>query len=195
MKTLIISIMLASVFTSLSFAEATKREKMLLRFILQDEFAKDLGKLDNRPTLDAILEQHIRSSDTSVRESAVLLLGTTGWGSQLDPKKAIQVLQKAFTAEKDKWVLLEEARVLAWFGDDAGKDVLVSALYDDKYSTSSGVEYRKAIIPLLLLDYDFPKGLPRQHRTWGGLQDYLKDEAKKHEPKQPSEPTSLNTND
>jgi len=68
------------------------------------------------------------------------------------------------------------ARVLASFGDDAGKEVLVSALWSkDGYCTDSGREVGEAILPLLLLDYDFPEGLPKwaPNYEWGGLKEYF----------------------
>ena len=168
---------------------ATAREKMLLRFILQDEFAKDRGKVGHAETLDSILSEHIKSGNAAIRKSAALSIGTTGWGSQLDPEKARQALREQLSSETDRWVQLELARVLAWFSDDTGKPVLVAALYGQGgYRTSSGIEYRKAIIPLLLLDYEFPNGFPRQAMVWGGLADYLKNEAEKREPNQPDAP-------
>jgi hypothetical protein len=114
-------------------------------------------------------------------------LGTTGWGSQLDAEKAKQVLREVLKAETGtcNWIKLDAARVLAWFGDDAGKRILAEALYGFKFKTASGVEYRKAVIPLLLIDYDFPEGLPRGNMVWGGLEEYLNDEATKRKPNKP----------
>jgi hypothetical protein len=116
-------------------------------------------------------------------------LGTTGWGSQLDPEKAKQVLREVLKAETGtcNWIKLDAARVLAWFGDDAGKSVLADALYGHgfKFKTASGIEYRKAVISLLLIDYDFPEGLPRGNMVWGGLKEYLNDEAAKRKPIKP----------
>jgi hypothetical protein len=167
----------------------SEREKMLLRFILQEEFACDpRSKLSHTSSLDAILTQHIKSTNALLRHQAILSLGTTGWGSQLDAEKAQQVLREVLKAETGtcNWIKLDAARVLAWFGDDAGKSILADALYGrDGFKTSSGIEYRKAVIPLLLIDYDFPEGLPRGNMVWGGLKEYLNDEAKKRKPNKP----------
>jgi hypothetical protein len=41
--------------------------------------------------------------------------------------------------------------------------------------TQSEMEVGKAILPLLLLDYDFPGGFPKHafNYEWGGLSDYF----------------------
>jgi hypothetical protein len=60
--------------------------------------------------------------------------------------------------------------------DDAGKDVLISALLGkDGYQTQSGIEIGKAALPLLLLNYDFPNGFPNliPNYEWGGLSEYF----------------------
>jgi len=173
--------LLLSLTTMACFAGASEREKMLLRFILQEDFARDPGlKLIHTNSLETILTHHIKSTNALLRQQAILSLGTTGWGSQLDPEKAKQVLREVLKAETGtgNWVKLDAARVLAWFGDDAGKGVLADAFYArDGFMTQSGIEYRKAVIPLLIIDYDFPQGLPGGTMIWGGLQDYLKDES------------------
>lgn len=182
-------LLLLSLTTTACLAGVSEREKMLLRFILQDEFARAPGlKLSHTNSLETILTQHIKSTNALLRQQAILSLGTTGWGSQLDPEKAKQVLREVLKAETGtgNWVKLDAARVLAWFGDDAGKSVLADALYGrDGFMTSSGIEYRKAVIPLLLIDYDFPEGYPPGNMVWGGLQEYLNDESTKRKPNKP----------
>jgi hypothetical protein len=84
----------------------------------------------------------------------------------------------------------EAARVLAWYGDDTGKSVLADALYGRDFMTQSGMEYRQAVIPLILIDYDFPEGLPRGPMVWGCLQDYLNDEAIRRKSNKASDATS-----
>ncbi|MFA5021334.1 MAG: HEAT repeat domain-containing protein [Patescibacteria group bacterium] len=189
----ILIILLVSLTATACFAGASEREKMLLRYVLQDDFARDPGaKLSHTNSLETILTQHIKSTNALIRQQSVLSLGTTGWGSQLDPERAKQVLREVLKSEtgNHNWVKLDAARVLAWFGDDAGKSVLADALYGrDGYMTQSGIEYRKAIVPLLLIDYDFSQGFPQGIMVWGGLQDYLNDEAAKRKPNQAPENT------
>ena len=144
---------------------------MLIRYILQNEFTKDLGhQLEGRNDLaeklrnssfTQMLENVSRTDDATLRRALILELGKPGLGGY-DPVKVRETLKQAMKSESDKWVKLEMARVLASLGDDAGKDVLVSALVGrEGYMTQSGIEVRKAVLPLLLLDYDFPGGFPK----------------------------------
>lgn len=100
--------------------------------------------------------------------------------------KARAALRKALQLEQDKWMKLDMARVLASLGDAAGKEVLVSAFKGEEiYGTSSsGIEISKAVLSLLLLNYDFPDGIPR-FPVWGGLSDYFDAIRKEsHKPKE-----------
>jgi len=117
--------------------ELPAREKMLIRFILQNEFIKDLGRqIEGRNDLaeklrsslfTQVLENVSRTGDATLRRLLILELGKPGLGGY-DPVKVRETLKQALKSESDKWVRLETARVLASLGDDAGKDVLVSAL-------------------------------------------------------------------
>jgi hypothetical protein len=166
-------------------SEMPAREKMLIRFVLQNEFTKDLGHLlDGRNDLaeklqnssfTQMLESVSRASDATLRCALILELGTPGIGGY-DPVKVRETFRQTIKSEPDKWLKLELARVLAALGDDAGKDVLVSAIMGrDGYMTQSGIEIRKAVLPLLLLDYDFPSGFPKYviNYEWGGIHEYF----------------------
>ena len=153
-----------------SARRSTDREKMLLRFVVQKDFGderaricgshKDIADLVRSLTFsDAIVK--LPKLDNSLKRKAVVLsLGIRGFGGY-DVAKATEALRKTLETEKDKWVRLEIARVLSSLNNDAGKNVLIQALLGkDGYQTSSCMEVGKAAIPLLLLDYGFPLGVP-----------------------------------
>jgi hypothetical protein len=183
MKTLL-STLIAIIFcSSAAFSQVPPKEKMLIRFILQNEFVQENARLCEsrkgvaeklRGTSRAdVLASISATDDPTMRRAFVLTLGDPGYG---DFEKVRETLKRALKTEKDLWIRLEMARVLASFGDDAGKDVLVSALWSkDGYCTQSGRESGEAILPLLLLDYDFPEGLPKwaPNYEWGGLKEYF----------------------
>ena len=185
MTAFISSLVIVFSATSLSFAGATDREKMLLRFVVQKDFVderaricgshKDIADLVRSLTFsDAIVK--LPKLDNSLKRKAVVLsLGIRGFGGY-DVAKATEALRKTLETEKDLWVRLEIARVLSSLNNDAGKNVLIQALHGkDGYQTSSCMEVGKAAIPLLLLDYGFPLGFPKTmpNYAWGGLQEYF----------------------
>jgi hypothetical protein len=165
----------------------TGREKMLLRFILQKDFGNEVSRIS---VSNEAIPEFVRSlsfagalaglsnlEDPDKRRVIVLSLGVRRW-EDYDLAKARGALKKALQSERDRWITFEMARVLATLGDDAGKEVLIKALLGESgYGTSSGIEIGKATIPLLLLDYDFPKGFPESlpNYAWGGLDEYLKE--------------------
>lgn len=184
MKALLPIVMLVIVGAPAISGEIPAREKMLIRFILQREFSTELGhQLERRKDLMEELRSGAfaemlagisRTDDATMRTVMVLYLGMP-WREHLSEVR--EKIKRALKAEPDKWVKLEMARVLACLGDDAGKEVLVSALGEEGgYMTSSGIEVGKAVLPLLLLNYDFPGGFPKTARNYeglGGLHEYF----------------------
>lgn len=171
--------------SSIALGEPSAREKMLIRYILHNEFVSERARLceGRKDVSDAIfsiqfaeiLSRLSKTDDATMRTALVFSLGTPGCGGY-DPLKAREALRQSLESERNIWIKLDMARVLASLDDDSGKAVLVSALTQQEgYFTQSEMEVGKAVLPLLLLDYDFPGGFPTHasNYEWGGLRDYL----------------------
>jgi hypothetical protein len=164
-----------------AFAGASLKEKMLLRYILQNEFELNLRVAETRELLDqsvpdgsfaGTIRALSSAGNSKLRMALILRISIRAWGN-FDQEKARGALRLALNAEKDKWFKLDIARALASMGDDAGEGILVSALWGKEgYKTPSGIEIEKSVVPLLLLDYRFPDGFPRT-MSWGGLGEYF----------------------
>jgi hypothetical protein len=165
---------------STAWATVSLKEKMLLRYILQNEFLEngrltETRELINQSVPDGSFDGTIKAladaNNSKLRMALIFRISIRAWGN-FDEVKAREALRLALKAEKDKWFRLDIARVLASMDDDSGKDILVSALLGKEgYQTSSGIEINKSIVPLLLLDYSFPDGFPNT-AGWGGLGEY-----------------------
>jgi hypothetical protein len=184
MKHLTMVLLSIMVCLSVAHAEIPPKEKSLLRYILQNEFIVERSRLDgSKEIADSfrnssfadILVSLSTTTNQQTRMVIILDLGIQGRGDY-DQRKARDAIKRAMQTEQDKWGKLEMARVLSSLGDDTGKDVLISAFkHQGGYMTQSGIEEGKAIIPLLLLDYDFPDGFPKYvfMSEWGGLKEYF----------------------
>lgn len=169
---------------SAAWGEVPQKEKMLIKYILQNEFRqerdsiwysrKDLHERLSNRTFGDDLKGISKSDDPELQKASILNLGGEGKAGY-NTVKAREALKKALKSEHDNWMKLEMARVLASLDDAEGKDVLVLAFKGkENYKTSSGIEIRKAMLALLVLNYDFPDGFPKQwFPVLGGLRDYL----------------------
>jgi hypothetical protein len=164
------------------------KEKMLLRYILQSEFLESGRLAESRQLVEQSIPdgsfaetiKALSNADNSkLRMALVFRLSIRAWGD-FDHIKAREALRLALNEEKDKWFRLEIARVLASLGDSAGEEILVSALLGKEgYRTSSGMEIGKSLVPLLLIDYSFPDGVPST-TSWGGLGEYYNEIKKEY---------------